>query len=279
MKVFMAKKSIRKDYLFGALFFAASLAGILLIFTSIFANTFSTDNRSRASGASNSSIICWNRVIATNNSYSWPTGCKGTLTQGIVCPQVLVTLTSSEVSAYKAWVKAGKKVDSACTTDPTPSPTNCKTGVNSFAVDTSCGKDQYRYVSFTCYGGYTERQGGTTSCKSSTVWSTYAKEACSKRSSCSTATPTPSPKPTPIACPTPPACQPGQQLVTGDPNSKTASACPVYSCIAAPKPTSTPTVKINSTPVACALPTMHCVKGMVVSGKSANGCPTYACAQ
>lgn len=80
----------------------------------------------------------------------------------------------------------------------TPTPTLiCKTGVNSFSVDTEC-LGGFQYMTFRCYDGFGRREGGPSSCKSSEVWSSYAQQNCAGRSNCSlTPTPTRSYPPTP----------------------------------------------------------------------------------
>jgi hypothetical protein len=73
-----------------------------------------------------------------------------------------------------------------CPDSQTPTPGEiCKTGVNSFSVDTPCNNG-YRYMNYQCYDGYAGREGGSSSCKSSDVWSSYANERCGGRSNCST---------------------------------------------------------------------------------------------
>lgn len=81
----------------------------------------------------------------------------------------------------------------------TPTPTIvCKTGVNSFSVNTPCSGG-YRTMTFSCYDGYGRTEGGPTSCKSSAVWSSYAKQYCEGHSNC----PRTSIKPVPTSSPTP----------------------------------------------------------------------------
>jgi hypothetical protein len=117
------------------------------------------------------------------------------------------------------------------TSRPTPTIV-CKTGVNTFTVDTPC-TGGYRYMTFICYDGYTQKQGGPTSCKTSDIWSTYAKAACAGRSNCST-----SPIPTSWPVPATPTPTPSYPQPTAKP-------------ISTPPPTSSypqPTVKQMSTP-------------------------------
>lgn len=64
-----------------------------------------------------------------------------------------------------------------------------KEGVNTFSVDTECDSGKFRYMTFICYDGYTRREGGPTSCKSSDLWRTYADGYCKGHfNSCSTQT-------------------------------------------------------------------------------------------
>jgi hypothetical protein len=99
---------------------------------------------------------------------------------------------------------------------PTPTPTIvCKTGVNTFSVDTPC-TGGYRYMTFVCYDGLSRREGGLTTCKSSDIWSSYAKQYCTGRSNCgptiaptrSPVTPTPKPPSPPPPTPKPPTPTP-----------------------------------------------------------------------
>ena len=75
---------------------------------------------------------------------------------------------------------------------PPPTPT-CKTGVNSFTVNTPCFSGRYRYAEFTCYDGYYEKVGSPSSCKTSADWRSYAEQKCYGHSSCFIPTPSPSP--------------------------------------------------------------------------------------
>lgn len=109
------------------------------------------------------------------------------------------------------WIRLrGPRVTPTTTPTFTPTPSIvCKTGVNSFSVDTECSGG-FRYMTFKCYDGFGRREGGPTSCKSSEVWSSYAKEYCAGHSNCSvTVTPPPpsrTPQPTtsiPTSFPTP----------------------------------------------------------------------------
>lgn len=53
-----------------------------------------------------------------------------------------------------------------------------KEGVNSLKFDTSCGKDSYRYMTFSCYDGFGRREGGLKSCRTSSTWKAYAEKYC-----------------------------------------------------------------------------------------------------
>lgn len=66
---------------------------------------------------------------------------------------------------------------------PTPTPT-CKTGVNSFSVDTTCGNGGSRFASYTCYDGTTGRLGDNGSCRSANEWLQAATNSCSGHTSC-----------------------------------------------------------------------------------------------
>ena len=118
---------------------------------------------------------------------------------GRLCPQVMPAAVCRNPSC---------PTSSNClcaTSTPTPKII-CKTGVNTFSVSTSC-TGGFRYTSFVCYDGYSQRAGGPTSCKSSATWSSYAASICAGRSNCKP-TPTAMPVPTAIPAPTPtPACR------------------------------------------------------------------------
>ena len=127
---------------------------------------------------------------------------------------------------------------------PSPSPTiTCKTGVNSFSVDTACDGG-YRYMTFSCYDGFGRREGGPTSCKSSSVWSSYAQQYCIGHSNCptpsggATVIPTPFSTPTcgPVVCEEPP---PNCSYQGG-----TNCSCGILVCtVQATTPTPTPSFK------------------------------------
>lgn len=73
-----------------------------------------------------------------------------------------------------------------------------KCGTNSYKVENDC-PGGFRNMYAQCYDGYEEKQGGPTSCKTSDVWQTYAKQVCENR--CSGGNSPPSPMP-PFAVPT-----------------------------------------------------------------------------
>jgi hypothetical protein len=66
----------------------------------------------------NSSIkqtICWNRVIAMDNQYYWPDGCKGDPKRGsTLCTTLLVELTVAEKEAYLKWLQNPYPLDPKC---------------------------------------------------------------------------------------------------------------------------------------------------------------------
>lgn len=96
---------------------------------------------------------------------------------------------------------------------PTPTTTFCKTGADSFSVNTDCGTNLFRNMTYTCYDGYSGTEGGSSSCKTRELWLTYAINNCAGRTSCSpqyqppTATPGgPTPKPLGSPCTTDEEC-------------------------------------------------------------------------
>ncbi|NMC35589.1 hypothetical protein GYA49_00940, partial [Candidatus Beckwithbacteria bacterium] len=69
-----------------------------------------------------------------------------------------------------------------------PTITRCKTGLNSFSVNTPCSDDSddrlgsfYRYMTYQCYGYDKVTEGGSTSCKSSSTWKEYAEKYCADK--------------------------------------------------------------------------------------------------
>lgn len=106
---------------------------------------------------------------------------------------------------------------------PTPKPV-CKTGVDSLCMNTSC-RNGYRYATVTCLNGFSQKDGGATSCKTSAQWAFYGEDVCKNRPICSTPTPTKQPPPpTQKLTPPPTACT---GLKDGSPCVDTcARACP-----------------------------------------------------
>jgi len=91
------------------------------------------------------------------------------------------------------------------TPTPTPTPTSlCRVTLKSYSVTEPCGTDLFRYVKYACSDGYTATQGGSTSCKSASVWKQYASEDCMKRRSSTCITPPPVVSCGAITCKIPP---------------------------------------------------------------------------
>lgn len=82
-------------------------------------------------------------------------------------------------------------------TGSTIPPVTCKTGVNSFGVNTSCGTNLYRAVTVVCHDGFKTTLGDPSSCKPPESWKQAADRVCEGRSNCQP-TPVP-PTPTPIS--------------------------------------------------------------------------------
>jgi hypothetical protein len=120
-------------------------------------------------------------------------------------PSPLPTTTSTPISV-------SPRPTTTSLPTPTATPSICKTGINSFSVDTPCENGNYRYATYSCYDGYKVRDGGPTSCKSSSTWRSYAEAACQGRSTCPTpiatsiSTPTVRPTPTSTSNTNPPLC-------------------------------------------------------------------------
>jgi hypothetical protein len=69
--------------------------------------------------------ICWNRVIFREIAV-WPNSCKGSPRTDLVCTQVLVPLTQTELDGYMAWIKLGGPYIPGCGPAPTPAiPDEC----------------------------------------------------------------------------------------------------------------------------------------------------------
>lgn len=61
------------------------------------------------------------------NIYYWPNGCKGMAENGRMCTQATVNLTPEEVTAYLAWLKAGKpSIKNVCPSSGTTVPDGCR---------------------------------------------------------------------------------------------------------------------------------------------------------
>lgn len=54
-------------------------------------------------------------------------------------------------------------------------------GINTYRVFNECGVGAFKNIYFQCYDEYEENRGGESSCKSSSAWSKYAREACANR--------------------------------------------------------------------------------------------------
>ena len=93
-----------------------------------------------------------------------------------------------------------------CPTTPTPTSL-CRVTLSKYSLSEPCGTDVYRYVKYTCSDGYTATQGGSTSCKSASVWKQYASDDCIRRQSSTCITPPsttyPSPWPSSTGGPVP----------------------------------------------------------------------------
>ncbi|MEP7167583.1 MAG: hypothetical protein ABI758_06440 [Candidatus Woesebacteria bacterium] len=65
---------------------------------------------------------CYNTAVTVGGQLSWPNSCRGIPTTG-VCTQNITPLTSAEITAYNAWVSAGRLPIPGCTVSPTFTPT------------------------------------------------------------------------------------------------------------------------------------------------------------
>lgn len=137
----------------------------------------------------------------------------------VTLPQTLPVKADSMKIAFPGFTQSDKDISISIdwihivlTNPSVPTPTSkptltpmpsivCKTGVNTFSVDTPCDGG-YRYMTFVCYDGFSRREGGATSCKTSDVWSSYARDYCKGRSNCKP-TIAPTRWPTPISTPSP----------------------------------------------------------------------------
>lgn len=162
---------------------------------------------------------------ASSNFKSLPVGTKKLLSLGMVVallialPIVVMTVVTSRIFFFNR-AATGETIEPPYTPTPTPA---CKTGLNSFSVDTPCtdnGISGFRYMTFECYDGFGRREGSSSSCKSSTSWRSYAEEYCQGHSNC-TPTPTPgTPTPTPRS-PTPTPKTPSPTPRTPTPKTPT----------------------------------------------------------
>ncbi|MFH1192982.1 MAG: hypothetical protein V1656_01535 [Candidatus Jorgensenbacteria bacterium] len=67
-----------------------------------------------------------------------------------------------------------------------------KCGVNTYSVANECGVGAFKNMYVQCYDGYEEKQGETSSCKSSEVWQEYARAVCASRCGAAATPPVPS---------------------------------------------------------------------------------------
>ncbi len=85
--------------------------------------THRTELRKRAE---ESSTPCYNRVIAHEESFAWPDGCRGAHVEpnsDVVCPQVITPLNDEELAGYTEWVNNGRPfLDNCGMPTPTESP-------------------------------------------------------------------------------------------------------------------------------------------------------------
>lgn len=101
---------------------------------------------------------------------------------------------------------------------PISGPIVCKEGLNSFAVESPCGDDQFAGVTFQCHDGQVFNLGSkekdstegaellVNGCKTSEEWSAIAKKACQGRSSCKPKKPKDNCPPASRYCPTTNGC-------------------------------------------------------------------------
>jgi hypothetical protein len=74
-----------------------------------------TTTNSTEQKSSITETICWNRVIAMDNQYYWPDGCRGNpKTESILCTTVLVELTVAEKEAYLKWLQNPYPLNPKC---------------------------------------------------------------------------------------------------------------------------------------------------------------------
>lgn len=148
--------------------------------------------------------ICWNRVIYFNNTYNWPNSCKGNPRIDLVCTQVLIPLTTTEIAGYKQWVGSGSLPIPGCGTSPTATPISSPTPPL-IAECYPCSTNASCQTGLICQYVPTP----TPNCPSGpngpcSMPANYPYQACVKPDGSSKCPPTP-PVPTP-ACVMPPAC-------------------------------------------------------------------------
>lgn len=115
----------------------------------------------------------------------------------VVCPSKAPSSTPVPTAVATSVPTAMPTTTAQETSIPVTTPTYCPASLGSWAYKTSCGNGQYRYVEFSCIGDKTTRTlGSSSSCKSESVWTTEAREAC-RTSSCSTTNPSATVKPVP----------------------------------------------------------------------------------
>lgn len=115
----------------------------------------------------------------------------------VVCPSSASSSTPVPTPVVTSVPTAMPTATAQETSIPVTTPTYCPASLGSWAYKTSCGNGQYRYVEFSCIGDKTTRTlGSSSSCKSESVWTSEARDAC-RRNTCSTAAPSAEVKPLP----------------------------------------------------------------------------------
>ncbi len=99
------------------LVFTFSVLGLFVIILSL--NIWRSMNQTPTSSTETNSekpiIICWNRVIAMDNQYYWPDGCRGNpKTESMICTTALVALTPEEQNSYLEWLNTKPELDPKC---------------------------------------------------------------------------------------------------------------------------------------------------------------------
>lgn len=146
---------------------------------------------------------------------------QASIADPLVGSRVIATGTLKDGIFYATGLRLASSTPTPLPTPKsTPGPIVCKTGVNTFSVNTPCENNGFRYMYVQCHDGSVSNQGGPTSCKASDIWSAYAKDFCAGKSNCKT--PSPFPK-TPSPTPKPSTPFPG----TPSPRPPTPTATPV----------------------------------------------------